>query len=256
MFDLSNEANFIDLTSNFKNEINFSQSDRKILVFKDVDGGIKLDIEKNVELNLTIIFLPSEKKETKKFMLDFNLAERANLNLFLANLTYTNSDEKVEINLNEPGSKVEYYGATIAHKESKKSSIIKVSHLARETASNIKTYEVLKDTSNGFIRCISDIRKGSSSSEAHQELRLLVLDKNAKADSDPVLLIDENDIVASHANAIGMLDPEQIFYLQSRGLKKEQAQELIVNGYFEPVFLNLNDAKLEEELKKILKGMI
>ncbi|ARU91274.1 FeS assembly protein SufD [Spiroplasma clarkii] len=180
----------------------------------------------------------------------------ATLNLKIANLTNVDIDDKITINLVANNSQVEFYSASILNQNLVKNSLINVCHLARNTSSNIKAYEVLKGKSQGFIRCVSDIREKSSGSEAHQELRLLVLDKNAKADSDPVLLIDENDIVASHANAIGMLDPDQVFYLKSRGLNDGQAQELIVNGYFAPIFVDLPSPQLESELKQILKGMI
>ncbi|AHI53149.1 SufB/SufD family protein [Spiroplasma culicicola] len=255
MIDTSKINNLIDLREQPLSNIDLSQTQKTIILLQSVDGQMDINIQENAAIDLTIIFL-QDKQNNKKFDINFNLKKYAQLKLYIANLGDYNCDDNITVNLNEENSGVQYYSASILNQTLKKNSVITVRHLQRATTSDIKAYEVLKNKSQGFIRCVSDIRHGSSSSEAHQELRLLVLDKEAKADSDPVLLIDENDIVASHANAIGMLDPDQVFYLSSRGLKKEQAEELIVNGYFEPIFLNFENEYLETEMKKMLKGMI
>lgn len=248
--------NVLDFQTTLPAELSFSSSQEKIIFLGTATTPIKFIVEADVELKLTLIFLPTTSLEAKSFAINFEVKNHAHLNLQIANLANKNLDDKITIDLVEENSGVEYYSASILNAQLVKNSVITVRHLARNTSSNIKAYEVLKGQSKGFIRCISDIKEKSSGSEAHQELRLLVLDKAAKADSDPVLLIDENDIVASHANAIGMLDPDQVFYLKSRGLNETQAQELIVNGYFEPIFLMLADESLAQELKSILKGMI
>src|SRR5699024_1497755 len=124
---------------------------------------------------------------------------------------------------------------SLAINNNKKEVVIYANHRAIKTMSNIKTYSIAKDQATQIVKCTSDIAKTMSKSEAHQELRLLVFDKTAKAISDPILLIDENDIQASHANAVGMLNPEQVFYLQTRGLSKNQARKLICMGYFKDV---------------------
>ncbi|WP_339020526.1 SufD family Fe-S cluster assembly protein [Spiroplasma endosymbiont of Atherix ibis] len=247
---------YIDFRNNLPSSFTFSSNENKIILLENKFGKVDLNLEKDVEINIIILFLPSKSISKKEFNINFNLSKNSKLNLKISNIANYNCDDNFTINLNEENTAIEFYNATIVNKNFNKNSIIKSVHNARNSYSNIKTYEVLKDTSKGFIRCISDIKKGSNQAESHQELRLLVLDKEAKADSDPVLLIDENDIVASHANAIGMLDPDQVFYLLSRGLNKIQAQELIINGYFEPIFQEISDEKLLNYLKEKLKEMI
>ncbi|AGR41493.1 SufB/SufD family protein [Spiroplasma taiwanense] len=256
MLEIALSPAYLDFRNELPSSYTFSKNETKILLLEKAQGSIEFDINNNTELNLVILFLPSIDNSKKIFNLDFNLNKNSNLNLKIANLNNFNCDDNISINLNGENSLIDYYSSTIINKNFNKNSVIKSIHNSRNSSSNIQAYEVLKDISKGFIRCISDIRQGSSSSEAHQELRLLVLDKEAKADSDPVLLIDENDIVASHANAIGMLDPDQIFYLLSRGLNKIEAQELIINGYFEPVFQLIENEDLLNYLKKTLKEMI
>ncbi|AUM62874.1 SufD family Fe-S cluster assembly protein [Spiroplasma monobiae] len=256
MINIKLNESYIDFRDNLPSNFTFSESENKIILLENKFGSVDLNIEQDVEMKVVILFLPSKENSKKEFNITFNLMKNSKLDLKISNIANYNCDDNFTINLNEENTAVEFYNSTIINKDIKKNSVIKSVHNARNSYSNIKTYEVLKDTSKGFIRCISDIKKGSNQAEAHQELRLLVLDKEAKADSDPVLLIDENDIVASHANAIGMLDPDQVFYLLSRGLNKTQAQELIINGYFEPVFQEIGDEELLNHLKEKLKEMI
>ncbi|AGR42359.1 SufB/SufD family protein [Spiroplasma diminutum] len=256
MTNFNLNESYIDFRNNLPSSFTFENSENKIILLENDFGSIDLNLEQDVELNVVVLFLPSTNISKKEFNINFNLKKNSRLDLKISNIANYNCDDTFTINLNEENTSIEFYNATVINKDFNKNSIIKSIHNARNSYSNIRTYEVLKDTSKGFIRCISDIKKGSNQAEAHQELRLLVLDKEAKADSDPVLLIDENDIIASHANAIGMLDPDQIFYLLSRGLNENQAQELIINGYFEPVFQEIDDEDLLKYLKEQLKGMI
>ena len=69
---------------------------------------------------------------------------------------------------------------------------------------------------------------------AMQTNRNLKLSDDAWAESVPNLEIENNDVKCSHASAVGPVDPEQVFYLQSRGIDADQARLMIVNGFIEP----------------------
>jgi Fe-S cluster assembly protein SufD len=70
---------------------------------------------------------------------------------------------------------------------------------------------------------------------AYQTNRNLVLGGGAHADSVPTLEIEENDVRCSHASAVGPIDEEQRFYLESRGVPPEVADRLIVSGFLDDV---------------------
>lgn len=63
------------------------------------------------------------------------------------------------------------------------------------------------------------------------ELRILTLDKSARGVVVPELEIEANNVKASHAASVGQVDGEQLQYLMSRGLKKAEAEDLIVEGF-------------------------
>jgi Fe-S cluster assembly protein SufD len=88
---------------------------------------------------------------------------------------------------------------------------------------------------SGLIR----VRKEAPGTQAFQTNRNLKLSEGAWADSVPNLEIDTNDVRCSHASAVGPIDPEQRFYLESRGVPPDRAEELIVNGFFSEVLERL-----------------
>lgn len=85
---------------------------------------------------------------------------------------------------------------------------------------------------SGLIR----MRRGAKGSNAFQTNRNLVLSDGAHADSVPNLDIEENDVRCSHASAVGQIDREQRFYLESRGVPPAVAKRLILLGFFEDLW--------------------
>lgn len=75
------------------------------------------------------------------------------------------------------------------------------------------------------------IRKEAQQTDDFLELRVLTLDKSARAVAEPMLEIEANDVKASHAASVGQVDSEQVLYLMSRGLSTDQAKDEIVKGW-------------------------
>ena len=86
-----------------------------------------------------------------------------------------------------------------------------------------------------------NIENGCHESQSHQKTRVLTLSKGHTAKVTPLLLIGENQVKASHALSIGQPNEEQLYYLQSRGLSKQQALGLLSIGYFMPVIHQIED---------------
>ena len=65
-------------------------------------------------------------------------------------------------------------------------------------------------------------------------------------EADPVLLIEDNDVNAGHAASIGQVNPDQLYYLQSRGLTLMEAEILLTKGFLLPVIEKFPDQHLRE----------
>ena len=97
---------------------------------------------------------------------------------------------------------------------------------------------------SGLIR----MRHGAKGAVAFQTNRNLVLSDGAHADSVPNLDIEENDVRCSHASAVGQIDREQRFYLESRGIPPPVAQRLILLGFFEDLFARIGTPGIRNHL--------
>ena len=92
------------------------------------------------------------------------------------------------------------------------------------------------------------MRHGAKGADAFQTNRNLVLSEGAHADSVPNLDIEENDVRCSHASAVGPIDREQRFYLESRGVPSAVAERLILLGFFDDLWTRLSTPGIRAHL--------
>jgi Fe-S cluster assembly protein SufD len=90
--------------------------------------------------------------------------------------------------------------------------------------------------------------------DAYQSNRNLMLSEDAEASSLPGLEIQANDVRCTHGATSSRIDPEQEFYLQSRGITRAAADELITFGFFEEVLNRLENDGLHEALRDLIRG--
>ncbi|WP_172373103.1 Fe-S cluster assembly protein SufD [Sporosarcina jiandibaonis] len=122
----------------------------------------------------------------------------------------------------------------------------------KNTNGMILKHAVVKDESTAIFNGIGKITKGAVGSNAEQESRMLMLSPRARADANPILLIDEDEVTAGHAATVGRVDPIEMFYLMSRGITKTEAERLIIHGFLAPVV----DKLKVEGVKKLLTEVI
>ena len=104
-------------------------------------------------------------------------------------------------------------------------------HAAEDTTSDLAFRGVLDGRSTAVWRGMINVDAGAQRTDAFQDCRNLLLSKRAHADALPGLQIEADDVACTHAAAVAQIDPEQLFYLTSRGLDRELASELIVGGF-------------------------
>jgi Fe-S cluster assembly protein SufD len=104
-------------------------------------------------------------------------------------------------------------------------------HAAPNTTSDLAFRGVLQDRSTAVWKGNIIVDPGAQKTDAFQESRNLLISKRAHADAIPGLEIQANDVRCTHAAAIAQVDPEQLFYLRSRGLREEVAKQLVIEGF-------------------------
>ena len=144
----------------------------------------------------------------------------------------------------EEGAEAELFGLTLAGNEHERQNRIHVSHLAPHTTSRQLYKSIVWQHGRSQFEGKISIEKGGQKSIASQVNKNLVLSKDARAESKPELKIDTDDVKVSHGSATGHLDTDALFYLQTRGLNKDDARHLLLKGFCQEILDEINDPAL------------
>ena len=123
-------------------------------------------------------------------------------------------------------------------------------HAAPRTRSDLLFKGAVRDRAKSVYTGLIKIRDNADKSEAFQTNRNLTLSSGAWAESVPNLEIETNDVKCSHASTVGPIDDEQRFYLESRGIRPDVAERLVVFGFFADVIDRLPAAAQPDALRQ------
>lgn len=216
-----------------------------ILVRYQGSGELNLrwDFKQNINCNLLLL------NETENYLNvneQFYLYENAQVLLNIGDFSLKNIDRNTVINLIESFSSLELNGATLSKGVINWS--IKALHRAKNTYANLLNHGVvLKDSALKFD-VLGDIGNGYSGSKTYQTTRMMNMDSNVNTQVFPQLVIDENDVEASHAASVGQPDPEAIYYMMSRGISYHDALKQMTLGYLLPAVMVIENAKIRDVL--------
>ncbi len=223
-------------------------------IIKDAELEIEYNFKKKTKLETIIIvnknvnlhLFEKINGENAKIRTKYYLKENSNSIISKFN-NIKEIKEYTIINLDEEMAKIEYNLKTIAEKE--ENYDILTYHNASNTISTINPNGV--NIENGKIKfnVSSFVPKGKIKCDASQNNKIINLTDN-ECIINPNLYIDEYDVVASHSAWIGSFKEEEIFYLESRGIKKEEAIKLLVKGFL------INKLEIKEEEKENMKNII
>jgi len=122
-------------------------------------------------------------------------------------------------------------------KEDKSVSVrVRVRHRGKDTKSKVIVRGVLDGGSKVDFEGLTKIDRGAKNANAWLESRLLLISDRASGRAVPNLEISENEVKAGHAATVGKIDEMEIFYLMSKGLTRNQAVKLIVDGFIGNLF--------------------
>ncbi|MGT2935317.1 Fe-S cluster assembly protein SufD [Streptococcus castoreus] len=128
----------------------------------------------------------------------------------------------------------------------------RVTNYGQNTVGHILQHGVILERGTLTFNGIGHIIKGAKGADAQQESRVLMLSDQARADANPILLIDENEVTAGHAASIGQVDPEDLYYLMSRGLDQETAERLVIRGFLGAVIAEIPISSVRKEIINVL----
>lgn len=148
------------------------------------------------------------------------------------------------------GCHVEMLGLTFTHARQHIDIHTYQEHKAPHTTSDLLYKSVLKNQSQTVWSGMIYVHPEGQHTDAYQKNDNLVLNKRAHADTLPGLEIKANEVRCTHGATAGSIDREQVFYLMSRGLSYDQAEKMIVAGFFEPAMGRIPLESVRKQLQQ------
>jgi len=155
--------------------------------------------------------------------------------------------------LSAPGAHSEMLALTVAHGTQEFDQRTLQLHQAPNTTSNLLYKNALLDSAKTIFSGLIVVDPDAQKTDAYQSNRNLMLSDDAEANSLPGLEIQANDVRCAHGATSARIDREQEFYLEARGIKPAQAQELLVFGFFEEVLGKIENESLHDILTEIIR---
>ncbi len=167
---------------------------------------------------------------------------------------------EVEAVLAEPGGFSELLGVFFADEDQHFDHRSVQDHAAPNCTSDLLYKGALLDRSRAVYSGWVHVRPEAQKTIAMQTSRNMVLSEHAKADAIPNLEIEANDVRCGHAASVGPVEEVTLFYLQSRGIPRDEAERLVVTGFFQEVLdrVMLDEVRhgaelaIQEELRKAI----
>ena len=186
-------------------EYDFNNDTYSVLIFCDYDGEININesgVVNNSNVDINYLLLD-----------EYNLKQNTKIDV--------NANSKLDVTATILGINEKNITFDLYNRES-------------DSTVDIRNNIVCLDSAIFTLDCIGTIVKGAKRSACHQKTNCLTMDNPKKAKVLPVLNIDENDVEASHSLSSGTIDEEILFYMNSRGLNKKEALNLVLKSYLMP----------------------
>ena len=230
------------IVSNLNNDIILNKNTKQ-KIYQNLNvslNDLSIRLEDNSELEL-LVYNPNGK-------ISADLSENSTLKIYNISLCEKESDFKAFINLKGKYSNVHLINVILGVNDSKVNCDFQIKHLAGHSKSLLETYAISKNNAKLLLDNNAYIYQGFKQCDARQMTKGLNLSETSLIKAQPNLFIDEYDVIASHNAAIGSIDKDDLFYLMSRGLPLEKAQEMVVLGFIQPLLEKIED----EETQKVL----
>ena len=129
-------------------------------------------------------------------------------------------------------------------------------HKTGNTTSDLLFKNVLRDQSVSNYAGVIKVEKNANGTNAYQANRNLVLSKEVRCDTRPILEIESNQLRCTHGATVGQLEGQQLFYLRSRGLTPELARDVLIEAFLDPVLARIQVDAVQKEFAKLVHDKV
>lgn len=180
------------------------------------------------------------------------VAARAQVECFTCHVGKGIARQEMNVQLQGPYADCLLDGAYHLTGNAHADNTILMDHAAPDTRSGQTIKGVLGGKGRAVFQSKILVRKDSQHIDGNQLHKAMLLSPEAEVDAKPELEIYADDVKCSHGTTVGALDPEQLFYLRSRGLSQEEAQNLLIDGFLDDVVSRVSSERVRILLQETL----
>ncbi|BBB33636.1 Fe-S cluster assembly protein SufD [Thermotomaculum hydrothermale] len=196
-------------------------------------------VMEDAELRLNVI-LDGEENSLMFFRTNHKLLENAKASVFLLQLAHSTTRIETMANL-EKGASFNRYQTNILNNSSFTDTLFKAFHYGKNSSSEINNLSIVQDKAKSILNGLLFIDQKAKNSKAFQSARNIILSEESYSVSYPQLEILNPDVECSHGTSMHSFEEPQIFYLKSRGIEEDEAKAMILNGYIDFFFKNMDN---------------
>jgi Fe-S cluster assembly protein SufD len=166
------------------------------------------------------------------------------------------SKASVESHLNGDSSESKIVGAFYGHNDQHFDIDARVWHNAEHTTADLVTRGVIDDVARSVYEGVQHVGSEAWDTSSYQRENTLMLSDESEADASPKLIINNHDTEASHSATVGQVSATDMFYMTSRGLSDRLARNMLVEGFYVPVFEEIEVEELREDLRSRIQDRL
>jgi Fe-S cluster assembly protein SufD len=180
----------------------------------------------------------------------------ADLDTLVVNLGGSIARVDLGASLEGPGARSDMLGLYFGRGDQHFDHSTRQDHKVPHASSDLLYKGALTDQSHAVFRGLIKVYPKAQRTDAYQTNRNLILSRRAEAVSLPNLEIEADDVRCSHAATVGQLDEEELFYIMSRGISRQEAERLVVFGFFGDVLARLPLPDVVDQLRTAIEERI
>ena len=209
----------------------------------------------NSHINILVTEEGSPDRKTNRGFIT-KIGKDSSINFSQVQIDGSYARQRAEFYFTDEGGDLVEVACLRAHQKQNYDYYSAVYHSTPQCTSKAYARGVNDDESRTVFKGKVDIGKNGGKVNTDLSLHGLLLSKKSKFHSFPAMEVINNDVIATHGASVSQIDPEQIFYFQSRGINQENAEYMIASGYFEPAIEKIRSMDLQDRVRSIISKAV
>lgn len=218
-----------------------------------VNSSTDIILEANSHVSVAQMIWPGEEAYVFNDLYS-TVARDADLQLFNLTLSGHLTRNELMLRLTEEGASARVLGLSVGRGKSHIDNSTFICHEKGQTTSEQISKNILRDSARIVFSGRMRIDRDAQKSNARQHCHNLLLSDSAEADARPQLEVFADDVKAVHGATVGQINPEEIFYLRSRGIAGEEAVKMVTRGFQRDLVEKINSRFIRQALHRCLEG--